>query len=70
MKRKIFAAEDNDALDEIVSNIKADFDYIMDGIETLNRRGADSAKQAMSIATNISSDLEQHIAAVANSITQ
>lgn len=77
MKRKITsanqtvtAAENDSAFDDIIDNIKADFEYIVDGLETLNRRGADSVKQAMAIATSISSDLEQHIAAVADSITK
>lgn len=77
MKRKITsskmlitAAENDSAFDDIIDNIKADFEYIVDGLETLNRRGADSVKQAMAIATSISSDLEQHITAVADSITK
>lgn len=75
MKRRVIsaqaitAAENDSAFDDIIGNIKADFEYIIDGLETLNRRGADSVKQAMSIATSISADLEQHIAAVADSIT-
>lgn len=77
MKRKITsanqtvtAAENDSAFDDIIDNIKADFEYIIDGLETLNRRGADSVKQAMSIATSISANLEQHISAVADSITK
>lgn len=77
MKRKITsanqtvtAAENDSAFDDIIDNIKADFEYIVDGLETLNRRGADSVKQAMAIATSISADLEQHISAVADSITK
>lgn len=76
MKRRVLssqtitAAESDSAFDDIIDNIKADFEYIIDGLETLNRRGADSVKQAMSIATSISADLEQHIAAVADSITK
>lgn len=77
MKRKITsakipitAAENESAFDDIVSNIKDDFDYIVEGLETLNRRGTDSAKQAMSIAATISSDLEGFIANIAESITK
>ena len=77
MKRKITsskvlvtAAENESAFDDIVSNIKDDFDYIVEGLETLNRRGTDSAKQAMSIAATISSDLEGYIANIAESITK
>lgn len=77
MKRKIAsskipitAAENDSAFDDIVSNIKDDFDYIVEGLETLNRRGTDSAKQAMSIAATISSDLEGYIANIAESITK
>lgn len=77
MKRKITsakipvtAAENESAFDDIISNIKDDFDYIIEGLETLNRRGTDSAKQAMSIAVTISSDLEGYIANIAESITK
>lgn len=77
MKRKITssnipvtAAENESAFDDIVSNIKDDFDYIVEGLETLNRRGTDSSKQAMSIAATISSDLEGYIANIAESITK
>lgn len=77
MKRKITSskvpvtsAENESAFDDIVSNIKDDFDYIVEGLETLNRRGTDSAKQAMSIAATISSDLEGYIANIAESITK
>ena len=69
-KVPVTAAENESAFDDIVSNIKDDFDYIVEGLETLNRRGTDSSKQAMSIAATISSELEGYIANIAESITK
>lgn len=69
MKKKIIAAEDTNPLDDIIDSVKSDFDYIIDGLDTLNRRGAESSKQAMSIASDISANLEQHITAIASALT-
>lgn len=68
--KPITAAEENNALDDVITNVKADFDYIIEGLETLGRRGAESGKQAMSIATDISTDLEDHISAIAAAMTK
>lgn len=65
----VFAAEGDTALDDIIATIKADFDYIVDGLETLSRRGAEPSKQAMAIATSISTDLEKHIGSIAGAMT-
>lgn len=67
--KPITAAEENNALDDVIAAVKADFDYIVEGLETLGRRGAEPSKQAMAIATSISTDLEKHIGSIASAMT-
>lgn len=56
MKKYIKAASDkNEALDEALADIKADFDYIIDGLEKLDRDG--NGKEALTIALDIRTDL-------------
>lgn len=64
----IKAAEDPSALDDCISNLKDDFDYIMDGLDKLNRTGGDSAKSALSIALSLSDAIANHIEQVSSQI--
>lgn len=59
------AAED--ALKETMDTLNDDFDYILSGIENLNRAGGDSAKNAMSIASELSVTLNDYINRIAAS---
>lgn len=71
MKKRIIAAEQNDnGIDEILSDLKDDFTYISDGIEKMNRMGGDSAKNALSIAVNFRDTLQTVISEIANEISK
>ena len=55
MKRYIRASSDSDSpLETNISDLKADFDYIMDGMEKLSRMGSDKEKEALSISLELS----------------
>lgn len=72
MKRRIVtaAAEDNsvDKLGNAIDNLKDDFDYIISGLERLDRQGANGSNDALMIAENISSNLQSHIDEIANHV--
>lgn len=52
MKRYIRATSDSDSLlDDKIDDIKADFNYIIDGLDKLSRMGLD--KNAISIADEL-----------------
>lgn len=67
----VTAADDADnGLDDLISDVKDDFDYILGGIETLSRYGGESAKSAMSIASNLRVALGDYIAQIADTLTE
>ena len=69
MKRYIRSASDSDsALDETLSELKSDFDYILDGLEKLSRIG--SEKEALTIAIDLSDLLTGIDGRIANTITE
>ena len=69
MKRYIRAASDSDsALDETLSELKSDFDYILDGLEKLSRIGAE--KEALAIAIDLSDLLTGIDERIANTIAE
>lgn len=56
MKRLIVAASNPDSvLDEKIDNVKADFDYIVDGLEKLSRMGLE--KDALDIVDSLQDTL-------------
>lgn len=66
--RKVMAADAaEDALKETIDALNDDFDYILSGIENLNRAGGDSAKSALSIASELSVTLGEYITRIASS---
>lgn len=70
MKRMIVAAtEQNEALDEAIDNLKADFDYIIEGLEKLGRTSKDKSNEALGIALSISENLSAATQDVADAIT-
>ena len=71
MKRRIFSASESgsdDRFDEAISELKDDFDYIISGLERLDRQGANGSNDALMIAENISSNLQSHIDEIANHV--
>lgn len=58
MKRYIRAASNPDSvLDEKLDNVKADFDYIVDGLEKLSRMGLE--KDALAIVDSLQNMLDE-----------
>ncbi len=67
MKRYIRAASNSDSvLDEKLDNVKADFDYIIDGLEKLSRMGYE--KDAVRIADELSASLSPIEASISDTI--
>ena len=71
MKRKIVAAEAADnGLDEALDNLKADFDYILSGLEKLGRSGANASNDALAIAETISNALTDFTNQIASAVSE
>lgn len=66
----IYAAEDNsnDKLADAIDSLKEDFDYIIAGLERLDRQGANGSNDALMIAENISTNLQGHLSEIASHI--
>lgn len=54
-----------DKLGDAISYLKEDFDYILSGLEHLQRQGANGQNDALMIAENISSQLSNCINEIA-----
>lgn len=68
-QRAIRAADDgNPALDDAMSDMKADFDYVMDGLDRMSRMGGDSSKRALSLALEFNASIGNMISTVANEV--
>lgn len=71
MKRMILAAtESNEALDDAIKDLEADFDYIIEGLEKLGRTSADKGKEALSIALELSQNLVNINNSISNAIIE
>ena len=73
MKRVINAASEGgseDKLTEAIDALKDDFDYIISGLERLQRQGANGSNDALMIAENLSSDLQATINQIASNIEE
>lgn len=54
-KMSVNAASSTDTpLDDNITDLKADFDYVLDGLEKLGRMGSDKSKGALSISLELS----------------
>lgn len=71
MKRRIIAATDGDSkLQDMISNLKDDFDYIVSGLETMERAGANSSNDALMIAEDIKSQFDGTISDIASKLSK
>ena len=71
MKRMILAAtEGNEALDDAIKDLEADFDYIIEGLEKLSRTSTDKGKEALSIALEFSQNLVNINNSISNAIIE
>ncbi len=66
MKRYIRSAEEpkNEALDIAMGNLKDDFDFIIQGLEKLERSSAEDSRIALEIAEGFSASMQDTIAAI------
>lgn len=77
MKRRIVpvtAAEGQtkgqEAFEEAINNLEADFDYVVDGLEKLSREGSDGQSQALQLSLEMSSAVKSITEKIAAAITQ
>lgn len=67
MKRYVKSASGTDSpLDDNIGDLKADFDYIIDGLEKLGRMGSDRSKEALSISLELSGMLSDITSEISN----
>ena len=58
-----------DTLDDKISDLKEDFDYLISGLETLGRRDAGSIRSAISTLNSLGASIQDYISDVAEMIT-
>lgn len=68
---KITAADEtfDDRLNDSISDLKDDFDFITQGLECLGRRGANATSEGLKIAENLKSGLQDILDQIAQSIS-
>lgn len=68
---KITAADEtfDDRLNDSISDLKDDFDFITQGLECLGRRGANATSEGLRIAENLKSGLQDILDQIAQSIS-
>ena len=73
MKRRMITAaesEPDNGLDDALSNLKDDFDYVMSGLEKLGRSGPNASQDALAITENLSNDLARYMSDIADNISE
>lgn len=69
MKRRIVASTaTDDAFKDLIDNLKADFDYIVEGLDKLSRSGNSAISESISIGQSLQSDLDDFIAQIADKV--
>ena len=71
MKRlsKVTAAADSDSkLQDTITTLKDDFDYVISGLEKLERQGAGPANDALIIAEQFADELNTIVSEIANKL--
>lgn len=71
MKRlnRIMSAEEDSKLLDTVDDLKSDFDYIVSGLEKLDRSGAEAQNNGLIIAENLRDTFQNVIANIADDVT-
>ena len=70
MKPVTAADEGNSKLLESLDRIKEDFDYIISGLEMLDRSGAEASNQGLIIAEGLQATLQDVISQIADSTAE
>lgn len=69
MKRRIVASTaTDDAFKDLIDNLKADFDYIVDGLDKLSRSGNSAMNESISIGQSLQDDLDRCINEIADKV--
>ena len=69
MKIRIVGATDiDDRLKDMIDNLKADFDYIVDGLDKLSRSGNSAMSESISIGQSLQDDLDRCINEIADKV--
>jgi hypothetical protein len=69
MKIRIVGATDiDDRLKDMIDNLKADFDYIVDGLDKLSRSGNSAMNESISIGQSLQDDLDRCINEIADKV--
>lgn len=68
VRRSITAADSDEKSDliQMISFLKDDFDYILTGLEKLDRDGSETSKQGLAIAEALSANLQSAISDISN----
>ena len=68
---RILAAEEGDSkLADVITDLKDDFEYIISGLEKLDRSGAESSNNGLIIAEQLQSSLQDVINDIAEGVTE
>lgn len=70
MKPVTAADEGNSKLLETLDAVKEDFDYIISGLEKLDRSGAEASNQGLIIAEGLQGTLQDVISQIADSVAE
>lgn len=69
MKRRIVASTaTDDAFKDLIDNLKADFDYIVEGLDKLSRSGNSAISESISIGQSLQSSLDEFIVQIADKV--
>lgn len=68
MKRVIATSMNNEALDELMSAVEDDFDYVVSGLQKLDRMGKEPSQKAMQLAGQLQQAIQATQAQIANLI--
>ena len=69
MKRRIVASTaTDDAFKDLIDNLKADFDYIVEGLDKLSRSGNSAISESISIGQSLQSNLDEFIVRIADKV--
>lgn len=68
--RKVTAADEsgNSKLQDMMDNLKEDFDYIISGLEKLDRTGASESNDGLIIAEGLSDALQSVVSEIADKL--
>ncbi len=68
VRRAVTAAASDEKSDliQLISFLKDDFDYILTGLEKLDRDGSETSKQGLAIAEALSANLQSAISDISN----